>query len=248
MAKVELICGCREAFIANPSLLFGYESEDSNFMWMRNVSPEEAKASYERWKEWAAKPTEERKPKGDGVGEWIYDKVKPAPRQSNHPRYVGPYNSWSEHKAAIEEMNKKQRELDYGLKDSLTPGAKQLDWKTPTEFLLCPGKGQNKTLQAYLNNLEIGKVFTRNKWGDGGIVLDFGINDSDNSLVVLTQKGDEDNRESIKPWALCRITLRDGFYIHENKGSFFHLDGGQKYYTLAMGREWTGGEVMDDLC
>lgn len=24
--------------------------------------------------------------------------------------------------------------------------------------------------------------------------------------------------------------------------------GGQKYFTLAMGREWTGGEVYDDLC
>ena len=47
MAKVELICGSREAFIANPSLLFGHESEDPNFMWMRNVSPDEAKASYD---------------------------------------------------------------------------------------------------------------------------------------------------------------------------------------------------------
>ena len=75
------------------------------------------------------------------------------------PRYAGPYNSWAEHKAAVEEMNRYYYEEQYGLKDSLTPGAKQLDWKTPTEFLLCPGEEQERTLQAYMGNLKEGKVF-----------------------------------------------------------------------------------------
>ena len=51
-----------------------------------------------------------------------------------------------------------------------------------------------------------------------------------------------------KPWALCKITLQDGYFIHENQHSFFEEDGGQKYFTLAMGREWNGGEGYDDLC
>ena len=51
-----------------------------------------------------------------------------------------------------------------------------------------------------------------------------------------------------KSWALCKITQQDGYYVHENEGSFFHEDGGLKYFTLAMGQEWTGGEVFDDLC
>ena len=74
MAKVELICGSREAFIANPSLLFGHESEDPIFMWMRNVTPEEAKASYDSWMEWANRPIEDRHSKGGSSGEWLYGK------------------------------------------------------------------------------------------------------------------------------------------------------------------------------
>ena len=248
-AKVELICGSIQAFLENPSLLYSHESENPNFTWMRSVTKEEGQRSLKRWNEWAAKPVEERKPKGQGVGEWIYEEDKPARPASNRPRYAGPYNSWAEHKAAVEEMNRQQHELEYGLKDSLTPGAKQLNWKTPTEFLLCPTEGQERTLQAYLNNLVKGQVFTRTQYGDGGVVLDCGINEADNALYVLTQNGDdEEDQRTVKPWALCKITLQDGYYVHENEGSFFHEDGGQKYFTLAMGREWTGGEVFDELC
>ena len=32
--KVELICGSIEAFLNDPSLLYGYETEDKNFLWM----------------------------------------------------------------------------------------------------------------------------------------------------------------------------------------------------------------------
>lgn len=249
-AKIELICGSIENFLKNPALLYGHESENPNFKWMRAVTKEEAERSLRRWNEWVAKPVEERKPKGKGVGEWIYeeDKTDSTTKISNRPRYAGPYNSWEEHKAVVEEMNRQQHEREYGLKDSLTPGSKQLNWKTPTEFLLCPAEGQDRTLQAYLDNLVKGKVFTRNDFGEGGVVLDCGINKTDNALYVLTQNGDDkDDQRTLKPWALCKITLLDGYFVHKNEGSFFQEDGGQKYFTLAMGREWTGGEVFDDL-
>lgn len=249
-AKVELICGSIEAFLKNPELLYGHESENPNFTWMRAVTKEEAERSLKRWNEWAAKPVDERKPKGQGVGEWIYEEDKPAeaPKPSNRPRYVGPYNSWAEHKAAIEEANQRWYEEQYGCKDSLTPGAKQQNWKTLTEFLLCPAEGQERTLQAYLNNLVKGKVFTRTQYGDGGVVLDCGYNPTDDAVYVLTFKGEMVGVPFGKPWALCKITQQDGYYVHENEGSFFHEDGGLKYFTLAMGQEWTGGEVFDDLC
>ena len=248
-AKVELICGSIQAYLENPSLLYGHESENPNFTWMRSVTKEEGQRSLKRWSEWAARPVEERKPKGQSVGEWIYEEDKPAQPVSNRPRYAGPYNSWAEHKAAVEEMNRRIWEENYGLKDSLTPGAKQLNWKTPTEFLLCPAEAHERTLQAYLNNLVKGQVFIRTQYGDGGVVLDCGINEAENALYVLTQNGDdEEDQRTIKPWALCKITLQDGYYVHDNQGSFFQKDGGQKYFTLAMGREWTGGEVFDDLC
>ena len=62
-------------------------------------------------------------------------------------------------------------------------------------------------------------------------------------LYVLTYK-----KDVIKPWALCKITLKDGYFVHENQHTFFDEDGGQKYFTLAMGHEWTGGDVFDDFC
>ena len=244
-AKIEVICGSVEAFLENPQLLSGHESENQNFTWMRAVSKEEAQITYQHWKEWAEKPLEERKPKGQGVGEWIHKPDKPtvSPVSNNGPRYQGPYNSWAEQKAIIEEENRRYYEAEYGCKDSLTLGAKQLEWRTPTEFLLCPGEGQERTLQAYMDNLVKGKLFTRTQYGDGGVVLDCGYNPSDNAIFVLTYK-----QEMVKPWALCKITLQDGHFIHENLGGFFEEEGGQKYFTLAMGREWTGGDVRDDFC
>lgn len=71
-AKVELICGSIEAFLRNPSLLYGHESEDKNFSWMRTVTKEEGMRSLRRWKIWAEKPQEERKPKGIGAGEFLF--------------------------------------------------------------------------------------------------------------------------------------------------------------------------------
>lgn len=248
-AKVELICGSIEAFLKNPELLYGHETENPNFTWMRAVTKEEAERSLKRWNEWAAKPVEERKPKGQGVGEWIYeeDKVSATPRPSNRPRYAGPYNSWTEHKQAIEEANERWRQEQFGLKDSLTPGAKQLEWKTPTEFLLCPGGEQERTLQAYLGNLEEGKVFCRTQYGSGGAVLRCGYNPADEAVCVLTYNKETEDQGFGKPWALCKITLQDGYFVHENQGSFFDPLGGEKYFTLAMGKEWTGEDPMDDF-
>ena len=248
-AKIELICGSIENYLKHPKLLYGHESENPNFTWMRAVTKEEAELSLKRWNEWAAKPVEERKAKVErkGPGEWLFSKEELQMGKEWMGESLSGNKTWSQQKEEIEKMNLQIWEEEHGLKDSLTPGARQLNWKTPTEFLLCPGEGQERTLGSYLNNLVKGMVFTRNRFGDGGVVLDCGINETDNALYVLTQNGDdEENRRTVKPWALCKIFLLDGFYVHENQGSFFHEDGGQKYFTLAMGREWTGGDVSDD--
>ncbi len=245
-AKVELRCGSVEAFLANPSLLYGHESEDPNYIWMRSVTKEEAARSLKRWQEWSAKPIEERKSKGErkGLGEWVFseEEMKGARKWNGDWENRG-YKSWAEQKAEIEEENRRNYEEQCGLKESLTPGAKQLEWKTPTAFLLCPKEGQERTLQSYLSNLEKGRVFTSTNYGDGGIVLEAGYNSDEDAVYVLTYKED-----TMKPWALCRITFQDDCFIHENRHTYFHEDGGRKYFTLAMGREWTGGEVFDDCC
>lgn len=247
-AKVELICGSIEAFLENPSLLYGHESENPNFTWMCAVTKEEAQRSLKRWNEWAAKPKEERKPKGEGVGGWIYDENKPLVEQKPRKQfqYVGPYKSYAEHKAAVEEMNRLEREKQLGLKDSLTPGAKQLNWKTPTEFLLCPVEGQERTLHAYLSNLGKGGVFSRSKYKDGDVVFKCGYNPIDKTICVITHNQKIADQGYGKPWAVCKITFQNNFFVHQNQGSFFDSNGGEREYTEAMGHKWTGGEVFDD--
>lgn len=216
VAKIETICGL-ESFLANPSLLKDYESRDPNFKWMHRVTPEEAKASYNNWLKWANMPIAKRKEKNVRLdpGEWIYSSKD---EDSQDPL------------------------LKEAPSNSLTPGAKQLNWKTPTEFLMCPIVSGPLTIQTYLSNIERGNPFTRTKYGEGGVVQDYGFNEKEDAIYVLTF-----GRSSVKPWALCKITLQNGIFIHENCGSFFQESGGLKNFTIAMGKEWTKGPVFDDF-
>ena len=242
-AKVELICGSIEAFLENPSLLYGHESENPNFTWMRSVTKEEGLRSLKRWNEWAAKPTKERKPKGEGVGEWIFkdDKSPTSSNLNGRFRYMGPYKTWAEHKAAIEEANQRRYEEQYGLKDSLTPGAKQLNWKTITEFPQIPREITSTPLQDYLTRLPKGAIYTRNQWGESS-VYDAAIAEDGSHLAVVTEIS------SVTNYALSEVTFENGSFVHESIRTFFTEEGAQKYFTESLGREWTGGDVLEDYC
>lgn len=240
--RIILTCGSVEIFINNPSLL-RENPTDPNTRWMRTVSKEEAARCRKNLERWAKEDSKEV-PKGEGVGEWVFNKTpnsfgetwdKDWYNRDNRPDY-------RIQNEKIEEENRQYYEKEYGLKNSLTPGAKQLEWKTQTEFLLCPQEPQERSLSSYLSNLVKGKVFSRNQYKDGGVVLEAGYNPEKDAVYVLTY-----NEDDIKPWALCEITFQNGFFIHKSCGSFFQEDGGQKFYTLAMGQEWTRGEVFDEL-
>ena len=239
--KIAFLCGGSiEPFLENPAILRD-KALSSDVSWMKTVTKEQAAACKKHMERWAEEDSKQEST-GNGVGEWIFDEEKPAKTANGRPRYAGPYNSWAEHIAAIEEMNRREYEKQYGLKYSLTPGAKQFEWKTPAEFLSCPKEGEERTLQAYLSNLQPGRAFCRTQYGTSN-VLEADYNQQEDAIYVLTKGGN-----SMKPWALSRITLQDGFFVHSNEGSFFQEDGGQKFFTLAMGREWDGGEVFDELC
>lgn len=62
-------------------------------------------------------------------------------------------------------------------------------------------------------------------------------------IVVMTY-----NEKSIKPFGLARITYKDNYYLHTSMGTFFEEVGAEKYFMLAQGMEWTGGNVLDDYC
>ena len=223
-AKVELICGSVEAFLANPGLLYGHESENLNFSWMRVVSKEEGERSLQRWKEWVAKPKEERKAKGKrkGPGEFLYGEF-PAQMSDEDLEYEG-------HEVPV-------------LYESLTPNVKQLNWKTPTIFPCCPSVEIEPSLQVYVDNLEKGKSFAHDNYDNHSGVMEFGINEQENALYVLTVKAD-----GLKNYGLCKIFIEDGFYIHESVTTYWDENGAKKGMASALGQEWDGPDSIDNYC
>lgn len=106
--KIEYLCGSVEAFLENPSLLNGYEADDSNFGWMRAVSKEESENTLKRWKSLQERP---RKPSsGNTMGEWMF--TKPQEQKDDGFKVVyrddNPQNSLASYNACgmIEEEKK----------------------------------------------------------------------------------------------------------------------------------------------
>ena len=140
-----------------------------------------------------------------------------------------------EAKACLEKF-KRQSEAD----KSLTKLAKQKNWRTLTKFLCCPIEIVGDPIDCYLKNLKIGENFGTNSHGDS-IILDFAkVNDS---IIVMTT-----NPSGVKPYALTKITYENGYFMHTNLHSFFSLDGATKYFVIAQGLEWAGGDTFDDYC
>lgn len=168
--KVELICGSIEAFLENPSLLYGYESEDKNFSWMRNVTQEEAKNCLENWSHWArtAAPNPDYKKADNYVGDWIYGSTPRSNQLSSHntepvrgassPTITDlqddqsegvtiDTNEWLAQTFGAERKEEKKEEDDDWYESS-TPSAKQ-NWWTKTEFPCCPSEVTEDGLERY---------------------------------------------------------------------------------------------------
>ncbi len=81
--KIIYHCGSIEAFLKDPSILRNYENEDSNFEWMRTVTPEEAQISWRRMSNWAKKESYNYSSTGGSLGEWIFNRNKTTKRTEN---------------------------------------------------------------------------------------------------------------------------------------------------------------------
>jgi len=141
----------------------------------------------------------------------------------------------------IEGMNKREYEEQYGLKESLSQGSKQLNWKTLTEFPSAPLSISLTPLQDYLSRISKGAIFCKNQYGDYP-VYDAAMSEDGGHLAVITKL------TGVKDFALTEIAYQDGAFIHKSIRTFFKEDGAVKYFTLSLGRDWTGGDVFDDYC
>jgi hypothetical protein len=128
------------------------------------------------------------------------------------------------------------------LTESRTLGAVQKNWYTPTEFPKCPSKIDANSLNDYCDSLRPGEIFNINDYGESKVISS-ALSESSDALLVMSKIPSE-----VKGWAVAKITIMDDVFVHEALGTFFHLDGAEKQYTLARGLEWEGGDTFEDYC
>lgn len=128
------------------------------------------------------------------------------------------------------------------LSESLTRNAIQKNWKTPSLFPCCPLTITTNPLSTYLANLKTGAIFSQNKYITS-IVQAFALSSDQTRLCVMCQNSD---LNALKPYSLAQVSFENDLYVHSNLGSFFEKDGAEKYFTLAQGLEWKGGDTFDD--
>ena len=231
------------------------EENASGTKWMRPVSREEA-ANHakhnEVWLQSGSKEIPADKSSGDSVGDWVFKEPMFSKEEIEEAKswYGGSwpspssFPSWREQQAAIEEEMKRQHYEALELKDSLTPRAKQLEWKTPTEFPQTPQEITGTPLQDYLSRLSKGIVFCRNQYGDSPVYEAAMAEDGSHLAVVTNISG----TSGVKKYALSEVSFSEGQFIHKSIRTFFEEEGAIKYFTLSLGREWKGGDVFDDFC
>ena len=130
--------------------------------------------------------------------------------------------------------------------DSLTLLAVQRDWRTPSEFPMCPDSISDNPLHDYATRLECGTVFSRNKYGES--VVDIAELNTDGtclSVLCLTDSG-------VKDYAVAKVTFEEGKYIHTSVSTFFTYDGAAKSHCNLIGKLWEKPEgyegCIDDYC
>lgn len=223
LRKIIHHCGSIEAFVRDPSVLKKHVSKDPNFEWMRTVSPEEALNALKNLERLSRISKHNGSATSSkGMGEWLY---KCDVNNSSHIQTPLPSQK-------------------NGLLPSLTSNAMQRNWKTPTEFLLCPDSCGENGLEAYYSRLATDVKFCSNKYGDS-VVSDYAYLPTGDAFLVMCKSTEEN---PVKPWSLLSVACQDGFYIHESISMFFSEDGAKKEMTLKLGKEWKGGNTIDDNC
>ena len=231
--KLELMTGLSiEKILEDPSILKQYNL-DREYEWMGAVSKEEAERTLKNIREWAEKPYEIPKTPYEPRGKVL----RPILAKNISPLRPTPYEM--EH-TTREPMADEDEGLPAGCIRSLTPNALEKGWRAPYEFPFCPQDGGD--LESYFNAIAIGEEVAIGK-GYSFFATEKTMNRDGTAICLKTMSGED----SLKPYGVMTITMEDDWFIHEGRG-YFHEDGQEKYFTIAKGEEWIGGEVFDDLC
>jgi len=126
---------------------------------------------------------------------------------------------------------------------SLTEGALQANWFTPSKFPLCPESNSNALVEDYASRLQFGAVFSENEYGNS-MVVD-GCSDQRSNCVVVV------NYIEYAPlgrnWGIVTIYEHKGNFIHEAKGTFISLIEAMEIYAAGVGDSFRPDMFEPDL-
>lgn len=250
-ARIEIAFGSLDAFFENPGAC-----TIPNWGWMKVVTREQAQESRTRLLAWAETKQAGR---GGALGDWLYAPVTDLPLQIAEA-------SGAHVVASVEAAQREALDVpafDSGASrgsvpsrrrsivvappepidiPSLTAGAIQRRWRTPTEFPQCPATVSVDMLAQYLARLETGTVFARNRYGDNTVSAAAIGSDGTLSVVCSMPSG-------VKDWSHARVFLEGDVFCHESGGTFFTLEGAMKTHCIAIGEPIDAyAETIDDYC
>lgn len=221
--------------------LHKYTSEKQDTSWMRPTTKEEANNLHKRQEQWMNKESQR-----DEKSQKLYEQLmKISSIHNKNQEMTTGMGEWAFQAPKLEQNNfdLTNNFNEKTFKESLTSNAYQ-DWNTLTKFPCCPSETKTNMLEKYFSNLNVGKILCQSNLFVS-VITNFEYNNEKEVIIIQTV---QTNRDSIKPWHITKITAKNGIYYHSLYCSCSEEDGADKYYTIACGREWTGGDVFDDFC
>lgn len=231
LKRVTYLCGGDiQKFIDNPSCLQDLTGDNQDIMWMRTVTPEEAKMAFERSSSWAKRPSSSFKMMQEreqikNLEQWLdVHKVKEERLKLDTTDGIVSQNNEHQKKSFIPEPNekyikwvnaRKEREAFVNSKnESLTEGALQIHFYEKLYFPLCPEASAKVNLDEYAERLKEGKVIARSYNGKECIIESIGWSLKWDFIQVEIKKQDK--------WDIpfcIHISIEEGKYVH-SKGNF----------------------------
>lgn len=122
---------------------------------------------------------------------------------------------------------------------SRTPNAVQRNWRTPASFDLCPKTCSPDALFDYLRRLTSGAVFASHIYGEPLVVVAEQGTDFISVLCNLPNN-------PVKGWAVTKVSIESGLFVHESVGTYFSFEGAQKSHSILLNRPFDK-ETIDDF-
>ncbi len=147
----------------------------------------------------------------------------------------------------VEQANKPVKNKSIYIEDNKTSNSKtayaiQADGWFPAGFFPCCPQHENSSLEEYMENIIIGEPIF---YHDGHEYITEAYELSEDKKIIAVKAKDN---KAVKENILVTITYDSNYWFIHKCDRFFSEEGLEKYYSLALGREWLGGDTLDDGC